>query len=81
MSLPKSHWQLLAGHNNLWDPTVQQQLVCGFVYTEAPIVVLTDGNIDGGGLRLSVAFSSLTFVVGAFHQASALDVSAEGTQG
>ena len=31
VSLPKSCWQLLAGQISLCDPTVQQQLVCGFV--------------------------------------------------
>ena len=35
VDLPKSHWQLLAGQISLWDPMVQHQLVCGFVYTEA----------------------------------------------
>ena len=42
VSLPKSCWQLLAGQISLWDPTVQQQLVCGFVYTEDTIIGLID---------------------------------------
>ena len=65
VSLPKSCWQLLAGQISLWDPTVQQQLVCGFVYTEDTIIVLIDCAIDVGGLRVSVPFSSLTSVAGA----------------
>ena len=69
VSLPKSCWQLLAGQISLWDPTVQQQLVCGFVYTEAAINGLMDCATDVGGLRLSVPFSSLTSVVGACYQA------------
>ena len=69
VSLPKSCWQLLAGQISLWDPTVQQQLVCGFVYTEAAINGLIDCAIDVGGLKLAMPFSSLTSVVGAFYQA------------
>ena len=39
------------------------------MYTEDTIIGLIDSASDVGGLRLSVPFSSLTSVVGAFYQA------------
>ena len=69
VSLPKSCWQLLAGQVSIWDAAAQQQLVCGFVYTEAAIQDLMDCAIDIGGLQLGKPYSSLTAVVAACYQA------------